>query len=259
MLKMPSRRATGGIMLVAFAIALLVVLTVELLQVSPVTADEEFHVAFHDLRDYVAGVIASSRSLPPDEVIPYVNSSLCAYEETLSEKGLIFAFYYDDEEGQVWYYLMHGDNYAVGVVPLIAHPPTSTEETGDSGSGVSSGHLPIEFSLDRIRHHVPVGAEFRHTRAVFIKSYLNVTALVRIEGGPELIGMHIVVIRPHQVLRVDGNVAEFYLDPGAKAVVTFEFSTEDIGDYSYVYVYSVDPDYSDQEDTLVVEWVYSSG
>lgn len=256
---MVSRTAAGGILLVAFALALLTILTVSLLQVSPVTADEEFHVAFYDLRDYVAGVIASSRSLPPDEVIAHINSSLSAYGQAAEEKGLVFTFYYDEEEERIWYYLMHGDNYAIGVVPLRVSP-TSAAAGGDEGEAEPSlEHLPIEFSLDKMVHHVPKGAEFRRTRAVFIKSHLNVTALVRVEGGPELIGMHIVVIRPHQVLKVDGNVAEFYLAPGSKAVVTFEFSTEDLGDYSYLYVYSVDPDYSDQKDTLVVEWVYEAG
>ncbi len=256
---MPSRRGAGGVLLIAFALALLVILTVELIQVNPVSADEEFHAAFRDLRDYVAGVIAASQALPPEEVVNYVNSSLKTYEEEMAERGLVFTFYYDSGDGMIWYYLMHGDNYAVGAVPLAARETGGSGEGGSGGSGGGGeggpAHLPVEFSVHNLSLEVPKGCKFRLTRAVFIKSYLNESALVRVEGGEEVIGMKIVVLKPHEVLKVKGNVAEFQLDAGARAVVTFfVFSTESLGDYSYLYVYSINPDLSDQKDVLVIEW-----
>ncbi|HDM92140.1 MAG TPA: hypothetical protein ENG69_01950, partial [Candidatus Korarchaeota archaeon] len=111
-----ARRAAGGVIVVAFALALLVAMTSELLVQTPVVSDETFHERFYDLRDYVAGVAAASQALPSDERVDYVMDSLDAYSEMLAERGTVLTFYYDEDTGEVWYYAEHGDNYAVGRV-----------------------------------------------------------------------------------------------------------------------------------------------
>ena len=156
-----ARRAAGGVIVIAFALALLVAMTSELIIPSPVVTDEAFHERFYDLRDYVAGVAAASQALPADERLDYVMSSLDSYSETLAQQGIVLTFYYDEDTGEVWYYAEHGDSYAVGRIPIVVEASEAEAGAGGGGEGgegeggagegstpcILDEECPVEFSL----------------------------------------------------------------------------------------------------------------
>ncbi len=135
---MVRRRGAGGILLVAFAFAVLVVSSVPLLVPTQVSADETFHWVSYDMRDFAAGLAAEASYLPPSERMDFVNASLSSYRERMADRGVTVAFFPDNDTGDVWYYVEHGNSSAVGIIP-VKFPVGSGGGGGGGGSGGNGG------------------------------------------------------------------------------------------------------------------------
>ncbi len=132
------RRAAGGVALVAFALALVVVLSAELMVANPVVVDETYHNEFYDLRDYVAGVVAEAQALPPDQRADFVREKLNAYSQEAEERGVTILFSVDDSTGEITYFMVHGNNTALGKVPYVIE----VNVTSGEGAGAGGGETP---------------------------------------------------------------------------------------------------------------------
>jgi len=133
--RITKRRAAGGVALVAFALALIVVLSAELMTANPIVVDETYHDEFYDLRDYVAGVVAEAQTLPSDQRADFVRERLNSYSQEAEDRGVTVLFSVDDSSGEITYFMVHGNNTALGKVPYIIEVNVTSGGGGGGGGG----------------------------------------------------------------------------------------------------------------------------
>ena len=136
---MKVRRGAGGILLVAFAISILLLTSIQSIEPAKVQSSEQFDTIITDLKNYAAAVVSAARALPSGERERFIDEALNKYSDEMEARGVSIQPLYSEEDNKVYFSAVRGNDTFYGYVDLTGVVPGTEIGGGEEGGGTGGG------------------------------------------------------------------------------------------------------------------------